>query len=182
MADRESYLLPALFLIQAGVNLAFYGFPAVMFSVIIPNSLHWALPPLVIGYFALGIFALYNLSTPDFRKGRPLGVAYFGIGAVGSGAVIMESLNESPFFMGLFALWFISSLVGMFLLFRGAGVSPRLAFVVMALLGISALVSALTAQWVVQDYHAHVHTGEIPDNATVIIAPPENVSPSNTTG
>jgi hypothetical protein len=44
-------------------------------------------------------------------------------------------------------------------------------------------VSFLTAQWIVEDYYVHVHMNEsVPENATVMVAYPENVSPPNGTG
>ncbi|NJE00329.1 hypothetical protein [Thermococcus sp. JdF3] len=186
MADWKSHLLPALFLLHGGINLMFYGFPAVMFSAVIPASLYgklaWALPFLILGYFALGILALYHLLIHNVRRGKLLGLLYFGAGALGSAVVLSESLHEMPLLPAIFALWLALSLLGMLLLFRGIGVSWKLSLVAMTLLGISALVSASTAQWVVEDYYAHVHIGEIPENATVIVAYPENVSPPNGTG
>lgn len=186
MAGWKSYLLPVLFLVQAGINLMFHGFPAVMFSVVIPNSLYeklaWALPFLIFGYFALGVLSLYYLSASNVRRGRLLGFLYFGAGALGSVAVLSESIHETPLLPAIFALWLALSLLGMLLLFRGIEVSWKLSLVAMLLLGISALVSASTAGWVVEDYYAHVHVGEIPENATVIVAYPENVSPPNATG
>lgn len=151
MAGWKSHLLPLLFLLQAGINLTFYGFPAIMFSAIIPYPLHRALRFIILGYFAPGILALYYLSTSNVSRGRLLGFLYFGAGVLGSAVVLSESIHEMPLLPATSALWLVLSLLGMFLLFREIEVSRRLSLVAMILLGISALLSASTAQWVFED-------------------------------
>ncbi|QDA30510.1 hypothetical protein FH039_01240 [Thermococcus indicus] len=181
-----SYALPLCFIIQAVLNLVFYGFPSLMFSVLVPHGLFgyiaWALPLLVLGYFATGVLSLYALSFLSARRGKQFGAAYFGIGSVGSALVLVDGTYETPMLLIIFALWLVLSLIGIVLLFKGVETSRALSIVAMVLLAISAVVSASLAQWVVEDYYAHVHIGEIPENATVIVAYPENVSPPNGTG
>ena len=186
MPNLKQHVLPLIFLLQAVLNLVFYGFPAFMFSVIVPNSLYEelarTLPFAMLLYFGLGILALHYISTGNLQRGRPLGVIYLGFGALGSAAVLSRFSNDAPALLVLHFLWLVLSIAGIVLLLLGVGASRELSIVAMVLLGLSALLSAFVADWMVTDYYIHVHMGDnIPENASVIVAYPENVS-INATG
>jgi len=187
----KGLLLTSVYLVQGVLNLVLYGIPSVMFSVLLPGRVFreaaWLLPFLVLLYFALGAFSLYYLGfTPRPGRGRRLGVVYFSIGLVASLAVCLEPFGEAPLLRVLFAAWALLSLLGMFLLLRTENledVSPLLIVSALLILLFSGAVSFLTAQWIVEDYYAHVHMNEsVPKNATVVVAYPENVSSPGGTG
>ncbi|KQH81899.1 hypothetical protein [Thermococcus thioreducens] len=103
MGDWKTTLLLAPFIVQLVINLIFYGFPAIMFSGIVPRSLYpkiaWSLPVLIVIYFLLGMAALYYMGiSPRPKRGRLLGSAYFALGALGSAWVILQTLAgmETP--------------------------------------------------------------------------------------
>ncbi|GAB6136452.1 hypothetical protein [Thermococcus prieurii] len=187
----KGLLLTCIYLVQGVLNLVFYGIPSIMFSVLLPQRVFrevaWLLPFLVLLYFALGAFSLYFLGfTPRPGRGRVLGVVYFSLGLVGSTAVSREPFGETPLLRVLFVAWALLSLLGLFLLLRTENledVSPLLIVSALLILLFSGAVSFLTAQWIVEDYYAHIHMNEsVPENATVIVAHLENVSPPNGTG
>jgi len=161
MSNLKQHALPLVFLLQAVLNLMFYGFPAFMFSVIVPNSLYeklaWTLPFAVLLYFGLGILALHYVSTGNLHRGRPLGIIYLGFGAVGSAAVLSMLSHDAPAFLVLYLLWLALSIAGIFLLFLGVGASRELSIVAMVLLGLSALLSAFVADWMVRLLHPRSH-------------------------
>ncbi len=191
MRKDGAYILLSCFGIQAVLNLVFYGFAPVMFSTIVPGPLFrsaaWALPLLVLGYFLFGIAALYYLSfSLHPLRARVVGGAYFLVGLAGSIAVILESRHdyESPVLFLVFGVWALTSLVGLaFLLsWRNTRIPEPAAAAVITLLGLSALLSAFTAQWIVTDYYVHVEMNEsVPENATVITGHPVPVPPPNAT-
>ncbi len=185
------YLLLSCFGVQAVLNLALHGFTPVMFSVIVPNSLFrataWSLPFLVLGYFLLAVLALYYLGFSfNARRARLTGGFYFLVGLVGSAAVVSGSMHggETPLLFVVFSVWALTSLVGLALLVNLPSVraSGPVVVGVMVLLGVSALLSAATAQWVVTDYYIHVNmNGSVPENATVVVGHPVQVPPPNAT-
>ena len=184
-------MLTCVYLVQGVLNLVFYGIPSIMFSVLLPQRVFrevaWLLPFLVLLYFAIGAFSLYSMGfTPRPGRGRVLGVVYFSVGLIGSLAVFPEFADETPLLRVLFVVWALLSLLGLFLLLRTENledVSPLLIVSALLILLFSGAVSFFTAQWIVEDYYAHIHMDEsVPENATVIVAYPENVSPPNGTG
>jgi len=187
----KGLLLTSVYLVQGVLNLVFYGIPPVMFSVLLPQrafrEVAWLLPFLVLLYFAIGAFSLYYLGLSSVPiRGKYLGVVYFSLGLVGSTAVSLEPFDETPLLRVLFVAWAFLSLLGLFLLLRTENledVSPLLIVSALLILLFSGAVSFLTAQWIVEDYYIHVHMNEsVPENATVIVAYPENVSPPGGTG
>lgn len=190
MRNWKLPLLLSCFIVQLAINLIFYGFPAIMFSGIVPESLYpeiaWSLPVLIIVYFLMGMASLYYLGiSPRPKRGRLLGSAYFAFGAIGSAWVIAESLagTETPLLPIAFGIWFASSIGGIVSLWLlEEKVPDAVAAAIIAFLGISAFISAATAQWVVTDYYVHVHMNEsIPGNATVVVEHPVEVPPPNLT-
>ncbi|NJE76777.1 hypothetical protein [Thermococcus sp. ES12] len=187
MRDWKVILLLGCFALQLVINLVFYGFPAILFSAIVPESLYpkiaWSLPFLIFAYFLLAIASLYYLGiSPRLERGRLFGSAYFVIGSLGSAWVISTiSSVETPLLPIVFGVWLISSLVGIAALWLMEEKLPALpAAVMVALFGISALISAATAQWVVADYYVHAGSG-IPENATAVVGHPVEVPPPNFT-
>ncbi len=189
MVGWKSVLL-GCFAVQVVVNLVFYGFPSIVFSVLIPDFLYWkiawSLPVFIILYFLLAAFSLYYLGiSPSLRRGKLSGYLYFAVGAVGSIGVLLKfTWGEEPIFQVAFFLWLLSSLLGVLALYLLEETIPEpISAAIIAFIGISAFVSATTAQWIIADYYVHVNAnGSIPENATVIVAYPENVSPPNATG
>ncbi|ASJ11487.1 hypothetical protein [Thermococcus thioreducens] len=189
MGDWKTTLLLAPFIVQLVINLIFYGFPAIMFSGIVPRSLYpkiaWSLPVLIVIYFLLGMAALYYMGiSPRPKRGRLLGSAYFALGALGSAWVILQTLAgmETPLLAIAFGIWLTSSIVGILSLWLLEETVPEAAAAaIIAFLGISAFISAATAQWVVTDYYIHVHTNGGMENATVVVEHPIEVSPPNLT-
>lgn len=140
----------------------------------------WALPLLVMGFFASGIVALHYLGSARLGRARLFGSFYFLTGLVGSSTVMMNpGDSETPLLLAVFALWFLTSLVGFAILWssKGLAVPREFATALMALMGTSALLSAFTAQWLAADYSIHAE-GEPLKNATVVIERPNltNVS------
>ncbi|WP_457741331.1 hypothetical protein [Thermococcus sp.] len=184
----KGLLLTFAYLAQGVLNLIFYGIPSVMFSVLLPRSVFreiaWLLPFLVLLYFALGAFSLYYLGlSPIPKRGRWLGVVYFSMGLVGSLAVSLESVDETPVLRPLFITWALLSLLGLSLTFKVGGlerVNPLLIIGTVLVLFFSGAVSFLTAQWIVEDYYIHIHMNEsVPENVTVV-AYPKNFSINGT--
>ncbi|WP_297535828.1 hypothetical protein [Thermococcus sp.] len=187
----KGFVLTAVYLIQGVLNLVFYGIPSIMFSVLLPQRVFrevaWLLPFLVLLYFAIGAFSLYYLGlSPVPKRGKYLGAVYFSLGLFGSTAVSLEPAGETPLLRILFIAWAFLSLLGLLLIFKVKNlenVQPLLLIGVLLVLFFSGAVSFLTAQWIVEDYYVHVHMNEsVPENATVMVAYPENVSPPNGTG
>ncbi|NJE11053.1 hypothetical protein [Thermococcus sp. MAR1] len=189
MRNWRLTLLLAPFIVQLAINLIFYGFPAVMFSGIVPESIYpkiaWSLPVLIIIYFLLGMAALYYMGiSPRPKRGRLLGSAYFALGALGSAWGIPQTLAgmETPLLAIAFGIWFVSSIGGILSLWLlEEKVPDAVAAVIIAFLGISAFISAAMAQWVVTDYYIHVHTNGGMENATVVVEHPIEVPPPNLT-
>ena len=182
-------LLASAYLLQGVLNVVFYGIPSVMFSALLPQGVFqesaWLLPFLVLLYFSLGALSLYYLGFTTLpNRGKYLGVIYFSVGLIGSLAICFESAVETPVLRAVFALWALSSLLGLFLIPRTGNledVLPLLTALTLLLLLFSGAVSFLTAQWIVEDYYAHLHmSGGIPENASIIVARPENVSINGT--
>ncbi|ASJ15277.1 hypothetical protein [Thermococcus radiotolerans] len=190
MRNWKLPLLLGCFIVQLVINLIFYGFPAIMFSGIVPESLYpkiaWSLPVLIIVYFLLAMASLYYLGiSPRPKRGRLLGSAYFAFGALGSAWVILQTLTstETPLLPIAFGIWFVSSIGGIVSLWLlEEKVPDAVAAAIIAFLGISAFISAATAQWVVTDYYIHVHMNEsIPRNATIVVEHPVEMPPPNLT-
>jgi len=191
MEGVRTYILVTCFILQGAINLLIYGFPAIMFSALIPDRLYpkiaWILPFLVLTYFSLGIASLHYLSSShNFSRGRFLGASYFAIGAFGSLRVIADSWqgHETPMLIAVFFTWLAISLLGILLLgrLREFEIPQTLSLLVMILLTISAMVSAINAQWVFSDYYINYMKGNIPNSATVFVGYPNNASPPNVTG
>ncbi len=174
------------------INLAFYGFVPVMFSTIVPSSAYrriaWALPFFVLAYFALGIISLYYLGiATNFKRAKKFGVVYFVFGLLGSLWALLYFMGtpvETPVLFAILGAWALSSLMGLIIFLKGkeVSVSPALSVMAIALLSASAFLSAFSAQWLTSDYYVHVKMEEnVPKNATVIVAHPEQVPPPNIT-
>lgn len=182
----------ACFMIQAVVNLAFYGFVPIMFSTIVPSYAYryiaWALPFLILAFFALGTISLYYLGiATNFKRAKKFGAVYFLFGLFGSLWALFHFMRtpvETPILFAILGAWALSSLVGLIIFLKGKeiSVSPALSIMAIALLSASAFLSAFSAQWLVSDYYVHVKMEEnVPKNATVIVAYPEQVPPPNIT-
>ncbi|NJE62510.1 hypothetical protein [Thermococcus sp. 21S7] len=190
MRNWKLPLLLGCFIVQLAINLFFCGFPVVVLSAVIPNSVYsriaWSLPILIIAYFLLAMAAVYYLGiSPRPKRGRLLGSAYFALGVMGSALALLQfSDTENPLISAAFALWLVSSIAGVPVLWLVEEKVPEgVAAAIIAFLGISAFISAATAQWMVTDYYIHVHMNDsIPENASVIVAYPENASPPSGTG
>ncbi|AHF81087.1 Hypothetical protein TES1_1712 [Thermococcus paralvinellae] len=179
-------------MVQAVVNLAFYGFVPVMFFSIVPSSAYrhvaWAVPFLILGYFALGTISLYYLGiATNFKRAKKFGGVYFVFGLLGSLWALLYFMRtpvETPVLFAVLGTWASSSLVGLIIFLKGKGVSvhPAPSVIAITLLSASAFLSAFSAQWLVSDYYVHVKMEEnMPKNATIIVAYPEQVPPPNTT-
>lgn len=187
------YILLGCFALQGLINVLLFGFPPVMFSVVIPNSIYkeiyWLVPFLIVFYLLLAVASLYYLGASGYagnppvpKRGRLLGFLYFSLGAVGSAWVLPEFSTPREGVIRLaFVLWLLSSVCGIVALWRlKESVTGLVAAVVMVLVLVSAFLSFVTAGWLAEDYGVHLRASEgIPENATVIVAHPQNVSPPN---
>ncbi|MBO8174046.1 MAG: hypothetical protein H0Z18_02175 [Thermococcus sp.] len=188
----KSNILLGCFVFQAVTNLAFYGFVPIMFSSIVPSSAYrhiaWVLPFLILGYFALGTISLYYLGiATNFKRAKKFGAVYFLFGLLGSLWALLYFMRtpvETPILFAVLETWVLSSLVGLIIFLKGKEVSvpPALSVIAIALLSASAFLSAFSAQWLASDYYVHVKMEEnVPKNATVIVAYPEQVPSPNIT-
>ena len=189
MKDWRLILLLGSFLVQAVLNLVFYGIPAIMLSKMLPEffypELAWSLKLFILCYFLTAFISLYYLGiSPRPERGRLFGTVYFTVGMVGAALVIVRFLSdaETPLLFVAFGVWFAASLCGIIALWLVEERIPEAAAaVVMALLGVSALISILLSEWVAVDYYVHTHmVGDIPENATVIAGHPVEVPPNAT--
>ncbi len=118
------------------------------------------------------------------EQGKYLGAIYFSVGLIGSLAICFEPTGETPVLIAVFVLWALSSFLGLFLILCTGNledVSPLFTALTLLLLLFSGAVSFLTAQWIVEDYYAHLHMSEgITKNMGIIVAHPENVSINGT--
>ncbi|WP_258083375.1 hypothetical protein [Thermococcus thermotolerans] len=177
MGDWKTTLLLASFLVQAVLGLVFYGIPAIMFSKVLPEffylELAWSLKLFILGYFLTALLSLYYLGvSPRLETGRLFGTVYFAFGMLGSVWVIVESISsaETPLLFVAFGIWFATSLCGIIALWlAGERIPEAAAAAVMALLGVSALISTLIAEWVAVDYYVHASMKGGPENATVVV-------------
>ena len=158
--EKPGVLLIGCFLLQGALSLVFYGIPSILFSALVPpgvgENLPWALRVLVLGYFGLGIASIYGISLGgDLSAGKVLGMAYFAVGAVASIAVLLESRDsyENPLLLVVFSAWLAVSLTGFLIVGTLKNPLPfkTASMVSMLLLGASAAVSVLNAEWVVLD-------------------------------
>ncbi|WP_056934302.1 hypothetical protein [Thermococcus barophilus] len=123
----------------------------------------------------------------NFKRAKKFGAVYFLFGLFGSLWALfyfMRTPVETPILFAILGAWALSSLVGLIIFLKGKeiSVSPALSIMAIALLSASAFLSAFSAQWLVSDYYVHVKMEEnVPKNATVIVAYPEQVPPPNIT-
>lgn len=191
MKEWKAYLLLSCFGIQAVVNLAFYGFPSIMFSVIVPRGVRGAvamlLPFLIAGYFSLAVISIYYLGISpkrNMRLGRTLGVGYFFVGLIGSSAVLLNLEEvETPLLPAMMLVWALTSLIGALLLaLTEVRLPSRLSVPLAVLLVLSGLISIFTAEWLAEDYSVHAHINEsISENASVVTSHPIQMPPPNAT-
>ncbi|MFA4646295.1 hypothetical protein P8X24_03345 [Pyrococcus kukulkanii] len=147
----RAYISIGCFIAQALITSAFCGLPAVMFSAIIPDALQLSLllPFLVLGYFSLGAISLYYLQTPEPKKGRLFGYAYFSLGLVGSIVVVAKvKYPETPLLPIVFTTWALISLIGVMSLRSTERIPKIIAVLAITFLMIPAFICALTTQWV----------------------------------
>ena len=186
---KRGKLLAMIFIFQGFVNLVSFGITPYM--MIVPVTRH--LPPIfvyvepafVLVYPSLGALGILLLSKAS-ELGRRISTLYLGIGTLGSLMALVDCLcsPRGPDWLEVFLSlsWFLTSLVGLYLV-RGMDYLPPV-WVTMAvvLLVLSAFLGFGLAYLVAEDYYYHAIVPKPPENATVIVAYPENVSPPGGTG
>jgi len=154
MRNWRLMMLLGPFIVQAVLGLMFPGIPAIMFSKVLPEffymELAWSLKLFILGYFLTAMLSLYHLGvSPKPGRARFFGAVYFAFGMFGSVWVIIESISsaETPLLFVAFGVWFATSLCGIMALWLVKERVPEAAAAaVMALLGVSALISILIAE------------------------------------
>ncbi|WP_461867114.1 hypothetical protein [Thermococcus sp.] len=185
MKDIRGYLLLVIFVIHGIINIRFFGFIPVIFTVIIPSMLYryiaWALPFLLLMYFLLGAASVYYISNNP-RRAFFYGEVYFLFGFSGSLAATVKNFPN----LEMLYLWALSSIFGAVLLWslrkEGANLNPLAVYMVIALLVVSGLFTFITSSWLAEDYYAHMDIGEgISKNASKVVGHPVQVPPPNLT-
>jgi hypothetical protein len=157
MKLKDSHLPGLIILVQALINIPFYGIPAILLTTVLPPSASerfpWLLQLLIMAYFSLAVAYLYHVGFSfDPSRARLFGGAYFLLGLILPSLVICSSAishdYETPLLFLFMALWVILSLIGLVAVLRGTdkiGRGPSI--VLMLLVALSAVISASTLEW-----------------------------------
>jgi hypothetical protein len=143
-------------LVQALINIPFYGIPVILLTTVLPSSASgrfpWLLQLLILAYFSLAVGYLYHVGL-SFNPARAklLGGAYFLLGLILPPLVIYLSVvshdYETPLIFLFMVLWAIFSFVGLVaVLWKVDRIGRGPSIALMLLVSLSAVISASTLE------------------------------------